>query len=91
MGSGYWQLPLTASAKEISAFTSTAGQFQFKVLPFGLTNAPSEFQRLMDRVLGELKGPEVSVYLDDILIATETEERHLEVLEETQRHSVEPI
>ena len=61
LASGYWQVPLTEKAKEISAFTMTAGQFEFNVLPFGLTNAPSAFQRLMDRVLGDLKGPEVSV------------------------------
>ncbi|EYB86579.1 hypothetical protein Y032_0276g1080 [Ancylostoma ceylanicum] len=80
LASGYWQVPLTEEAKEISAFTTTAGQFEFNVLPFGLTNAPSAFQRLMGRVLGDLKGPEVSVYIDDILIATKSEERHLEVL-----------
>ncbi|VDO91717.1 unnamed protein product [Haemonchus placei] len=83
LASGYWQVPLTERAKEISAFTTTCGLFHFNVLPFGLTNAPAAFQRLMDQVLGDLKGTEVSVYLDDILIATKTEERHLEVLERT--------
>lgn len=53
------------------------------MLQFGLINAPSELQRLMVRVVEELKGPEVSVYLNDILITTETEERLLEVLKET--------
>ncbi|XGW16277.1 hypothetical protein V3C99_001608, partial [Haemonchus contortus] len=36
LASGYWQVPLTERAKEISAFTTTSGQFQFRVLPFGL-------------------------------------------------------
>ncbi|KAK6027021.1 zinc knuckle [Ostertagia ostertagi] len=83
LASGYWQVPLSEKAREISAFTTTSGLFHFNVLPFGLTNAPAAFQRLMDKVLGNLKGSEVSVYLDDILIATETEQRHLEVLEQT--------
>ncbi|EYC04967.1 hypothetical protein Y032_0084g1698 [Ancylostoma ceylanicum] len=79
LASGYWQVPLTPEAREISAFTTTAGFFEFCVLPFGLTNAPAEFQRLIDKVLGELKGSEVSVYYV-ILVATETMETHLVVL-----------
>ncbi|KAL6723983.1 hypothetical protein Aduo_018922 [Ancylostoma duodenale] len=81
LASGYWQVPLTSKAREISAFTTTAGQYQFRVIPFGLTNAPSAFQRLMKKVLDSLLGSEVSVYIDDVLIATETLERHFEVLE----------
>ncbi|EYC17459.1 hypothetical protein Y032_0030g2061 [Ancylostoma ceylanicum] len=80
LASGYWQIPLTKRAKEISAFTTTSGLYQFRVLPFGLTAAPAVFQRFMEKVLGELIGPEVAVYIDDIIIATETLERHTEVL-----------
>uniref|UniRef100_A0A7I4YHH5 RNA-directed DNA polymerase n=1 Tax=Haemonchus contortus TaxID=6289 RepID=A0A7I4YHH5_HAECO len=80
LASGYWQVPLSERAKEISAFTTTSGQFQFRVLPFGLTTAPAKFQRLMDKVLGDLIGPEVSVYIDDILIATDSIPRHADLL-----------
>uniref|UniRef100_A0A7I4YTU1 RNA-directed DNA polymerase n=1 Tax=Haemonchus contortus TaxID=6289 RepID=A0A7I4YTU1_HAECO len=80
LASGYWQVPLTERAKEISAFTTTSGQFQFRVLLFGLTTAPAKFQRLMDKVLGDVIGPEVSVYIDDILIATDSISRHVDVL-----------
>ncbi|EYC34920.1 hypothetical protein Y032_1273g3795, partial [Ancylostoma ceylanicum] len=80
MCSGYWQIPLSNDAKEKSAFTTSEGLFQFTVLPFGLCTSPAEFQRLMDRVLGDLKDREVFVYIDDILIATESEERHYDVL-----------
>ncbi|KAL6723861.1 hypothetical protein Aduo_018820 [Ancylostoma duodenale] len=79
MASGYCQIPLSEDAKK-SAFTTSEGLFEFTVLPFGLSPSPARFQRLMDTVLGELKDKEVFVYIDDVLIATETEERHFEVL-----------
>src|SRR4029077_16457482 len=50
LASGFWQIPLTESAKQKSAFVSRFGLFQFKVMPFGLTNAPAAFQRVMDLV-----------------------------------------
>ncbi|EYC39420.1 hypothetical protein Y032_0656g1207 [Ancylostoma ceylanicum] len=80
--SGYWQIPLSDDAKAKSAFTTSEGLFEFTVLPFELSTSPAEFQRLMDLVMGERKNKEVFVYIDDILIATETEERHYEVLTE---------
>lgn len=80
--SGYWQIPLSQDARSKSAFTTPEGLFKFTVLPFGLSTSPAEFQRLMDRVLGERRDKEVFVYIDDILIATESEERHYEVLRE---------
>ncbi|KAL6726387.1 hypothetical protein Aduo_008362 [Ancylostoma duodenale] len=82
LASGYWQIKLSEEAKPKTAFTSSEGLFQFTVLPFGLATSPAAFQRMMDLVLGELgiKDSEVFVYIDDILIATDTTERHYEVL-----------
>lgn len=54
--------------------------FQFKRMPFGLSGAPSSFQRLMDKVLRGL--PFVIVYLDDILIHSPDEETHKKHLAE---------
>ncbi|XGW05285.1 hypothetical protein V3C99_016006 [Haemonchus contortus] len=78
--SGYWQIPLSKTAKEKSAFTTPEGLFQFKVTPFGLSTSPAVFQRLMDNVLHDLLGKEVFCYIDDIIICTETKARHLELL-----------
>ena len=50
-------------------------------MAFGLTNAPATFQRLMERCMGELNLKECFIFLDDILIFSETFEEHLERLE----------
>ena len=52
--SGYWQVPLDEASKEITAFSTRKGHFEFNVLPFGLSNAAPTFQRLMDYVLSSL-------------------------------------
>lgn len=51
LASGYWQIRLSDSAKQKSAFTTSEGLFQFEVLPFGLCTSPARSQRLMDMVL----------------------------------------
>ncbi|KAL6723887.1 hypothetical protein Aduo_018844 [Ancylostoma duodenale] len=80
LSSGYWQISLSEVAKQKSAFTTTEGLYQFCVLPFGLFSSPAVFQRLMHTVLGHLLGEEVFCYLDDIIVATDSVERHLHVL-----------
>ncbi|KAJ8006814.1 hypothetical protein DPEC_G00111130 [Dallia pectoralis] len=66
--SGYWQVPLAPSAREKTAFSTDRGHWQFKVLCFGLCNAPATFERLMDSVLAGIPRRECVVYLDDILV-----------------------
>ncbi|KAH7704917.1 gagpol and env protein precursor, partial [Aphelenchoides avenae] len=79
--SGYWQIPLTENAKEYTAFSTMGGHYHFNVLPFGLSTAPGQFERAMEKLFAEDLGKTVYVYLDDILIATDSLEEHFEVLE----------
>ncbi|KMQ85099.1 reverse ribonuclease integrase, partial [Lasius niger] len=83
---GYWQVPLDAASRPITAFTIPGrGLFQFTVMPFGLHSAPATFQRLLDTILGPALEPHVFVYLDDIIILSRTFDEHLELLAEVFR------
>lgn len=67
--SGYWQVQLDTSAKEKTAFSLPGmGHWQFKIMPFGLCNAPATFERLMEYVLAGLSWKVCLVYLDDIIV-----------------------
>ena len=72
--SGYHQIRIADEDVPKTAFTTHKGLFEYKVMPFGLCNAPSAFQRQMNRMLGHL--PFVVVYLDDILVFSSNEEEH---------------
>ncbi|KAJ8362028.1 hypothetical protein AAFF_G00401770 [Aldrovandia affinis] len=65
--SGYYQVPLSPAARPKTAFCTGRGLWQFRVLSFGLCNAPATFERLMDRVLAGIPREQCLVYLDDIL------------------------
>jgi len=75
--SGYHQVLMHPDSKEKTAFISHAGLYQFRVLSFGLTNAPPQFQRLMARVLHGLEWKVCLIYIDDIIIFSRTFEEHL--------------
>eukprot|EP00731_Ephydatia_muelleri_P025168 Em0017g251a len=74
---GYWQVEVAPEDQPKTAFTTPEGLYQFKVMPFGLCNAPATFQRLMDRVLGGLKWSSCLVYFDDIIVVGRTFKDHL--------------
>ena len=75
--SGFWQIRLTDAAKAKTAFVTTEGLYQFRVLAMGLANAPAVFQRAMDKVLASLKWKCCLIYIDDILVYSDTWEQHL--------------
>jgi hypothetical protein len=74
--SGYLQVQVAEGDRAKTAFSIPSGHFQFKRLPFGLADGPGCFQRLMDLVLRNLSGVECWVYLDDIIIFSDTVEEH---------------
>ena len=81
LSSGYWQVQLTEDAKDKTSFYGAGGGlWRFKVMPFGLCNAPATFERLMERVLGQLQWQICLCYLDDILIFSRSVAQHLEHL-----------
>ncbi|KAL0537653.1 hypothetical protein IC582_026636 [Cucumis melo] len=78
--SGYHQLRIKDGDVPKTAFRSTYGHYEFIVMSFGLTNAPTVFMDLMNRVFREFLDTFVIVFIDDILIYSKTESEHEEHL-----------
>ncbi|KAJ1211033.1 hypothetical protein NDU88_006395 [Pleurodeles waltl] len=79
--SGYWQIALTEGAKGRSSFSTPDGHYQFRVMPFGLKNAPATFQRLVNGVLAG-KDAYCAAYLVDIAVYSYSWEEHVLHLKE---------
>ena len=80
LSQGYWQVEIDKDSADKTSFVTRRGTFKFKVLSFGLSNAPAIFQRLMDLVLAGLTWEVCLVFLDDIIVMSKTFEEHLERL-----------
>ena len=76
LASGYWQVPVAEKDQCKIAFITPDGLYEFRRIPFGLNNAPSTFQRLMDKVLLRLKWHMCLVYLDDVLVFGKNFQEH---------------
>ncbi len=74
---GFWQIPLSERAKEISAFVTPDGLYSCTVMPFGMKNAPSTFQRLMNHIVHGLQSCHSGICTDDAAISSDTWEEHL--------------
>jgi hypothetical protein len=88
---GYWQVPVKQEDIEKTAFTVQGlGHFEFVVMPFGLSNAPATFQRMMSELLKDQPG--TLVYMDDIIVSGSTLQEHDEnlnrVLHKLQEHGL---
>ncbi|CAF1488885.1 unnamed protein product [Adineta steineri] len=79
---GYFQIPIQDCDKEKTAFCTQDGLYQFEVLSMGLMNAPPTFQRVMNNIIGYKRWDFVLVYLDDIMIYSNSFEEHVRHLDE---------
>ena len=75
---GYHQIKMTSESKERTAFTCYLGLFQYRRMSFGLTNAPVTFKRLMNKLFCGPKWKFLFVYLDDLLIVSQSVLNQLE-------------
>lgn len=75
---GYWQVPLSPRASEISAFATSDSFLQYSVMAFGMRNAPATFQRLVNIVLGDV--PNCTAYIDDVVVNSTEWSAHMSSL-----------
>ena len=90
---GFWQVKMAEESRPYTAFTvRSLGMYKFLQMPFGLCNTPAMFQRLMQNCLGELNLTYALIYLDDIVIFSNTEKEHVKclaaVFERFREHSL---
>jgi hypothetical protein len=84
---GFYQLPMHPDSIKYTAFNTMLGKYEFLVMPMGLQNAPGSFMRAMNLIFDDLiwdpnsrKEAGILVYLDDIVIFSQTEDQHMEIL-----------
>ena len=81
--SGYNQIRMDEADQEKTSFVTSQGLFCYEVMPFGLKNAGATYQRLVNHMFRRRIGRNVEVYVDDMLVKSLNEGRHLDDLQET--------
>ena len=81
--SGYDQIKMDETDQEKTSFLTSQGLFCYKMMPFGLKNAGETYQKLVNHMFHPQIGRNVEVYVDDMLVKSLDEERHLDNLHET--------
>ena len=76
LASGFWQIEMDQKDREKTAFVIKGGHYEFNVMPFGLCNAPATFQKTMNKVLKEYIDRFVAVFIDDIIVYSNSFEEH---------------
>ena len=87
---GYHQIPLALDDQEKTAFVTPVGNYHYKIMPFGLKNAGSTYQRMMTRMFESQLGKNIEIYIDDMVVKSKMVLEHLgdlrtifEILEST--------
>ncbi|RDX78896.1 hypothetical protein CR513_40746, partial [Mucuna pruriens] len=78
--SGYNQIRMCEQDEEKTAFITDEGIFCYRVMPFGLKNAEATYQRLMDEIFKRVRGSDVEVYVDDMVVKSKATDNHWESL-----------
>jgi len=78
---GYHLIRMRKGDEHKTAFRTRYGQYQYKVMPFGLVNAPATFQTMGNKILSEFLDHGVVVYLDDILISSQNMDDHIKLVQ----------
>ena len=73
--SGFWQIQIHRDDRYKTTFTTPFGHYEWNVMPFGLKNAPSEFQNIMNNILNPFSHF-IIVYIDDVLVFSKSIEEH---------------
>ncbi|MDW0331167.1 MAG: reverse transcriptase family protein [Nitrososphaeraceae archaeon] len=76
LASGFWQIEMDQKDREKTAFVIKGGHYEFNVMPFRLCNAPATFQKTMNKVLKEYIDRFVAVFIDDIIVYSNSFEEH---------------
>ncbi len=79
--SGYWQVPMAAESREIIAFCTPSGHFEWLRMPFGLKTAPTTFQRIINTLFSDLIGKGIYAFLNASIICSKDGDSHLAKLE----------
>ena len=79
---GYHQIPLAIDDQEKTAFVTPIGNNHYKVMPFGLKNAGSAYQKMMTRMFEPQLGKSIEVYIDDMVVKSKVVSEHVRDLED---------
>ena len=89
MKSGFWQIQIDEKDRYKTTFTIPFGHYEWNVMPFGLKNAPSEFQNIMNTIFTPFTNFSI-FYIDDVLIFSKTIDdhwKHLDIFFKVIKHN----